>query len=906
VGSDTCQVGQPHRVPGAPRAGPVSTVDQVDPDAVAAEANRLVGTDPVRAQRVALQAVSLARAAGQAGSEAQAHRAHGRAAFELGRLDEAVTSLRTSLRSAEAGDERLAAAEARMSLAYVLLEQGRTAEALSQADSAATGLRGLPAARLMMQRGLLLWRCGRTDEALESYRRALPVLRKGGDQLAEARLYNNRGLLYVDRGELAAAEADLRHVAELCGRLGQEVLAATAEMNLGYVASRRGDVPEALRRFDTAEAVYREHGVDARELLLARSELLLSAGIVGEARETAERAIDSCTEAGMRSLLAEALLMFAQAALAEGDTEPAQQAAARAARMFARQRRPGWAAVARYVALRADERAGLLIPTLRRRALQVAGQLAAIGWRAQELDARLVAARVALANGDVATGQRELQRAAAARTRGPMELRIRAWYAEALLRLATDRRGAAETALRAGFRVMERQRATLGATELRVYVAGHAGDLASLGVDLAWRSGSPQKLLDWSERWRAGSLGLRPVRPPEDAALATALAELRRTASRAEATLLDARSADDLLVRKNALEDRVRRLSRRATGPLFHPPGRPPTLEELAAGLGERVLLDLVQHGDEILAVTVRDGDARIHQLGPVSGARRSLDALLFALRRLALGHGSAASLRSARASVTAAADRMSAALLDPIRDVLGDRPLVVVPTGQLRSTPWSLLPGCAGRTITVAPSAALWLRAARRPRERSDTGRVVLVSGPGLDGAAAEIDQLALAYPAALRLAGAAATVDAALSALDGADVAHIAAHGRLRGDNPLFSALQLADGPLTVYDLERLSNAPRLVLLPACQSGVGSELAGDEVLGLTAALFALGTRTAVATVIPVPDEATRPLMLALHDGLRSGLSTADALAAAQAAVDPDDPAEFATAAGFVCYGAG
>jgi CHAT domain-containing protein len=248
----------------------------------------------------------------------------------------------------------------------------------------------------------------------------------------------------------------------------------------------------------------------------------------------------------------------------------------------------------------------------------------------------------------------------------------------------------------------------------------------------------------------------------------------------------------------------------------------------------------------------------------------------------------------------------MSAALLDPIRDVLGDRPLVVVPTGQLRSTPWSLLPGCAGRTITVAPSAALWLRAARRPRERSDTGRVVLVSGPGLDGAAAEIDQLALAYPAALRLAGAAATVDAALSALDGADVAHIAAHGRLRGDNPLFSALQLADGPLTVYDLERLSNAPRLVLLPACQSGVGSELAGDEVLGLTAALFALGTRTAVATVIPVPDEATRPLMLALHDGLRSGLSTADALAAAQAAVDPDDPAEFATAAGFVCYGAG
>lgn len=885
----------------------VSPVDQLDPEEVAAEASRLVGTDPVRAQRVALQAVSLAQAAGQPGPAARAHRAHGRAAYELGRLDEAVTSLRTSVRFAEDGDEPVAAAEARMSLAYVLLEQGRTAEALNLAESAATGLRGLPAARLMMQRGLLLWRCGRTDEALEAYRRALPALRKGGDQLAEARLYNNRGLLYIDRGELAAAEADLQHVAELCGRLGQEVLAATAEMNLGYVASRRGDVPAALRRFDAAEAAYGRHGMDVPELLLARAELLLSVGIAGEARETAERAIEGFSTSGLRSLLAEALLLFAQAALAEGDTEPAQQAAARAARMFARQRRPGWAAVARYVALRADERAGLLVPALRRRALQVAGQLATIGWRAQELDARLVAARVALANGDVAVGRRELQRAAGARTRGPMELRIRAWYAEALLRLATDRRAGAETALRAGFRVMERQRATLGASELRVYVAGHAGDLASLGVDLAWHSGSPQKLLEWSERWRAGSLGLRPIRPPDDVALAAALADLRRTASQAETTLLNARSADDLLVRKAALEDRVRRLARRASGPLFHPPARPPTADELAAGLGERVLLELVRHGEEILAVTVRDGTARIHQLGPVSTARRSLDALLFALRRLALGHGSAASLRSARASVAAAAERLAAALLAPIADVLGDRPLVVVPIGQLRSTPWSLLPGCAGRTVTVSPSAALWLRAASRPRERSaDGGRVVLVSGPGLDGAAAEIDQLALAYPAALRLAGAGATVDATLSALDGADVAHIAAHGRLRGDNPLFSALQLADGPLTVYDLERLSDAPRLVLLPACQSGVGSELAGDEVLGLTAALFALGTRTAVATVIPVPDEATRPLMLALHDGLRRGLSAADALVAAQATVDPADAAALATAAGFICYGAG
>ena len=328
-------------------------------------------------------------------------------------------------------------------------------------------------------------------------------------------------------------------------------------------------------------------------------------------------------------------------------------------------------------------------------------------------------------------------------------------------------------------------------------------------------------------------------------------------------------------------------------------------MERLGAALGDTVLVELVgTFADDVLAaVTVRDAEPRLHLLGSREAARRELEALLFALRRLALGHGA---VERARDQVAAGAARLEAAVLEPLQDVLGDRPLVIVPTGSLRSTPWSLLPCCVGRSVTVAPSAAVWLRAVERPARRGRRGRTVLVCGPGLDGAAAEIEELAGAYPAAVRLDGDAATVQSALSALDGAEVAHVAAHGTLRGDNPLFSALALADGPLTAYDLERLSRAPRLVVLPACQSGAGAVLAGDEVMGLTSALFALGTRTAVATVVPVPDEATRPLMVALHAGLRRGRPTAQALAEAQAGVDRSDPAALATAGGFVCYGAG
>ena len=719
----------------------------------------------------------------------------------------------------------------------------------------------------------------------------------------EARLYNNRSLVYIDRGELAAAEADLLRFAELCRAEGQHLLAADAETNLGLLRFRRGDVPAALECLDSAETTYRVQGVLPRELLLTRGELLLSVGAFDEARQTAERAIELFTAAGWRSLLAEAQLLLSQAQLAGDDVTAAQGAASTAATLFGRQRRPGWATVARYTALRADERAGELTPQLRRRALREASRLAAMGWRAQELDARLIAARVALELGDVGTVRRELTQAAAARTRGSTELRIRAWYAEAMVRLATGREGAAEQALRAGFRVMEEQRATLGATELRVHVASHAHDVATLGIQLAARSGSPRKVLDWAERWRAGALRLRPVRPPADEELAAALAELRRVSGDTEAALLSGRSPERLLARRGTLEERVRRLSRQAAGPLFAPAQEPPTVERIGPALGDAVLVELIAtvEDDALTAVTVRDGEPRLHALGSRGASRQELGALLFALRRLALGHGAPG---PALAQVSTRAARLEQAVLGPLRDVVADRPLVVVPTGSLRSVPWSLLPSCAGRPVTVAPSAAVWLQAsARRP---SSERRVVLVCGPGLDGASAEISALAAAYPDAVRLEAAEATVEAVLAALDGAAVAHVAAHGSLRGDNPLFSALAMSDGPLTAYDLERLSRAPEVVLLPACQSGGGHVLAGDEVMGLTSALFALGTRTAVATVIPVPDQATRPLMLALHDGLRRGLPVAHALAQAQAAVNRTDPAALATAGGFVCYGAG
>jgi CHAT domain-containing protein len=142
-------------------------------------------------------------------------------------------------------------------------------------------------------------------------------------------------------------------------------------------------------------------------------------------------------------------------------------------------------------------------------------------------------------------------------------------------------------------------------------------------------------------------------------------------------------------------------------------------------------------------------------------------------------------------------------------------------------------------------------------------------------------------------------------MSAIDGARLVHIAAHGTFRADSPLFSALQLDDGPLTVYDLERLHRGPLHLVLSSCDSGVVAPAGADEVLGLASSLIPLGTVGIVASVVPVNDVAVVPLMIALHRELRGGASLAEAVRDARRG-SGSDPLAAATGWSFICLGAG
>ncbi|HKS99460.1 MAG TPA: CHAT domain-containing protein, partial [Rugosimonospora sp.] len=205
-----------------------------------------------------------------------------------------------------------------MSLALVLADAGHPVRALREIDAAAPVLTGLPAARLAMQRALILDRLSRFDEAMAGYTAALVDFRRGGDRLWQARALTNRGVLYAYRGEVRLAESDLLAAERLYAELGQELALAQVQHNLGFVLARAGDVPAALRWYDRADEYFARTSRPA-VALMDRGELLLDARLLPEARAVAGAALAAARTSRMRLFEAQARLMVAEAALADGD-----------------------------------------------------------------------------------------------------------------------------------------------------------------------------------------------------------------------------------------------------------------------------------------------------------------------------------------------------------------------------------------------------------------------------------------------------------------------------------------------------------------------------------------------------------------------------------------------------------
>ena len=585
--------------------------------------------------------------------------------------------------------------------------------------------------------------------------------------------------------------------------------------------------------------------------------------------------------------------------LLAGDATAAHALALKTQRTFAAQRRSVFGARAAVLSLAAAIAAGEVRRSGLRSGRRAAEVLADAGWRGEARRGQLMVARAAIELGSPAVARRELARCSVLLRRGPLADRIEAWHVEALLRLDRGDRAGAQRALRTGLGQLEGYRETLGASDLRATASEIGVELARLGLRIALAGTGTDAMLAWADRLRASALRLPPVTPPDSPELRDRAAELRQVSGEIRRAERGKRTTRALLARQAALETSIRRLSRHAAGAAA-PGGTPPSRRELSRALGSTGLVELIELDDTLTALMLAGGRLTRHDLGSVEPVSEDLEWLRFALVRLARRGLGAAQRSAMRQGAEASAESLGDRLIVPLSERLGDRPLVIVPTGSLHAMPWSMLPQLRGRPIVVAPSAATW-SALQRPRP-ARRGKVVLVAGPRLRHAASEVTALASLYSRPVTLSGRQATVEAVMRSLDGATVAHIACHGHFRSDSPLFSALELADGPLNAYELQRLRRPPELIVLSACDLGSSDARPGDELLGFAAALIGMGTRTIVASVLPVPDAGAKRLMISLHRHLTAGERPSVALAKAQRGLTPRADG----LAGFVCLGTG
>lgn len=878
--------------------------------------------------------------------------AAGLASSDNGRPAAAVRQLRAGLRligpggdAPDGGDPAVAEIRARLlvSLAWAESERGRVDVGFGLLDEAERLIPQPQRAILFAQRGLLLKRSGRNEEALRQYDQAVALLIEQASPLDLVKVLNNRSLVHLEAGHIRLARADLHRCRQVAERHGLALHVVLSRVNLGCMDVVAGDLPSALGAFATAREDF-EALAPGRlsSLAVERARALVAAGLFTEADRELADAAELAASQQLSYIYADAVQVRAEAALLAGRAEAALRWARHARERFLGRDNARRAALASVLELRAGlaaagERSGPREvgpegesglgnggadagseapgagsgapggPALRIavRAQALAGRLDRLGLAEDARVASLVAARALTSAGRPDRAARAVARYGPPGPVDRLDTRLLWRLARAELAWADARAADASRQLLAGMAALHRHRTQFGCLDLQTGAAVHGQDLARAGLAAALASGSPDAVYRWSERARAQALLLPTVRPPDDSAAAAALEELRQARHTLRARELAGRPTHGLPARIEALQRSVREQSWATPGRRDVPAPAPAPIRAVRDELAGAALVIYLRDGPRLWALVVVGDSARLRPLG---GYTPAAEAVLRLRADLDVKAGRA--LPGQLAAAVSAASRqdaatVAAAILTPLLADVGDRDLVVVPTGILATVPWAVLPGCTGRPVTVAPSATAWHAARQRLRTASqrDPGwpgpqaPTLLVAGPGNARGEAEIAAVAALRPGARVLTGADATPAATLAALESAAIVHIAAHGHHQPENALFSTLDLAGGPLLGYDLQRLAQVPHMVVLSSCDLGLTDVRPGDETFGIVSALLNAGAATVVASVARVADHTAMAAMAGYHRAIADGTPPAAALAAA---LERDADASF------VCFGGG
>ncbi|MFN9546921.1 MAG: CHAT domain-containing tetratricopeptide repeat protein [Cyanobacteriota bacterium] len=259
---------------------------------------------------------------------------------------------------------------------------------------------------------------------------------------------------------------------------------------------------------------------------------------------------------------------------------------------------------------------------------------------------------------------------------------------------------------------------------------------------------------------------------------------------------------------------------------------------------------------------------------------------------------------------------RVENALFGPIKNIIaGSRRLLIAPDGELHRVPFSSLGTLADHNALSAGMLLQTIGSGRDllpiPGRKPDASASLVLADPTSKGwpelPAASEEGIAVAASLQVPLLQGSAAKVGALEQARSPHLIHLAAHGyfddRAVGDPLLASGIVLAgadkdrlpnrnvnavppdsspldDGYLTAKEAARLQlDGTSLVVLSACDTGLGQQRTGEGVFGLQRSLTVAGARGTLLSLWKVDDRASKVFMENFYALLKQGLSPERAL---------------------------
>lgn len=678
--------------------------------------------------------------------------------------------------------------------------------------------------------------------ALATFADGLDAAEKENDGNVIVTILNNRGCWLNDTGAFAEAEVDFRQALLYQGPQIEPFRLASIQHNLGLALTRQGMVRAGLHEMDQARGLLEDHGDNAIQTRLDRTEALFRARLLAESDADIGEVLEQIQEAGMQSRVPEALLLSSQIATARADRVRAAELAEAASSALERQ----------------DRDAGQD---------RLADSLAAVLDLSQPLPADLDTSTSSVVEALLLRGSDATDQAMAAEAWELVEQRpatlsidraLGAFAGARLHRQAGDHGAAAERVDRC-FAAVAETAAEFSSLEIRQAILTSLVPIQFEAISLAVEMDDRALFTRWLSSGADASRRRQPS-SKDSAELIDRLEDLRRLNAEREQPV------------GSAVEQQAQRLTERIQTIARFAEPEEATGSSPAANRPETQRLFFGTDGAQLFGA-VEDESSIVH-LGSTEEFVDLLGRLEFAVSLVA--RQSPLPGQRQLDAVLGIASRLDQLLLVPLQSALLEGPIRIVADGLVAGFPWRLLPSLRARSVSLelgGSNEALSLQPT-----------VIAIVGPDVE-ADQELQQLAQCFPHLQVIDGPQATVAETRKAFAEADLVHVAAHGSLDGADPLLSSLQLFDGSFTLYDIESLPRLPHTVVLAACR------LAGETVrntgYGLGSVLISGGVSQVVATAQPLADRHSGEVMGALYRQLAQHGSASRALAG----LEFDDP---------------